>query len=83
MIIVDAGHQEEFAYRDMKNSINRGRVILMHDTGTAFTRRGYAKAIQENIDNIVYYDLDFIEKQEFETKQSVEIWGGIGIVIKK
>jgi hypothetical protein len=84
LIIVDACHDEDFAYRDLKNSIAHSRVVIMHDTILSFTRRGYVRAIAENRDSILYDDLDAIAHTTLEyTGLRNEIFGGIGIVVTK
>jgi hypothetical protein len=84
LIIVDACHDTDCAYRDLKNSIEHARVVVMHDTILSFTRRGYVQALQECRDKISFYDLDAVEYSTLEYPGlRNEIWGGIGIVVMK
>jgi len=81
LIIVDADHTEENAYRDLKNSIQYGKYILMHDSANPECRQGYKKAIRECGDKIKFKNLDLLPCSYVSTK-NVQ-WGGLGIVVTK
>ena len=75
LVIIDADHTEPWAYKDTKNGIILGKVILFHDTMNAECRRGYQRAIDEEKDKIEFVDLSAI--------YNPTNWGGVGIVITK
>jgi hypothetical protein len=77
LIILDADHSTDCAYRDLKNCINHGKFILMHDSFNPGCRAGYEKAICEMQGKIYYQNLDMVQGDIFEGAP----WGGIGLVV--
>ena len=79
LIVLDADHSTEHAYRDMKNCITHGKIILMHDTFNHDCRAGYARAIREYVDSIIWQNLDMVEGDVFNGVQL----GGVGMVVTR
>jgi hypothetical protein len=84
-IVIDADHSEEPAYRDLKNAIQIGKIITMHDSLNEPCRAGYKRAIDENWGKIAYAELDFVTGQLIPAHDGVPAgnWGGVGLVITK
>jgi hypothetical protein len=80
LIVIDADHSEEWAYKDLSNAIKFGKNILMHDTANLDCRKGYQNAIYHNIGKISYINLDMIKGC---TYTDGILWGGIGLVVMK
>lgn len=84
-IVIDADHSEDPSYRDLKNAIQIGKVITMHDSLNEGCRAGYKRAIEENWDKIAYAEFDFVTGQFIPAHEGVPggNWGGVGLVITK
>lgn len=79
LIVLDADHSTEHAYRDMVNCINHGKVIVAHDSFNPDCRAGYFKAISENNEKILWHNLDYVQGDIFNGVQ----WGGLALVVVK
>ena len=76
LIVVDADHSTESAYKDLMNSIQCGRVVLMHDTMNDTCRAGYQQAIDSAV--LRYSNLEMVHGNVHDGV----MWGGIGLCIR-
>jgi hypothetical protein len=79
LIVIDACHETENAYRDLKNAMQIGKTILLHDTYNEECRAGYCLALTEMAEKIEYLDLDAVIGNYLSNGK----WGGLGLVITK